>query len=145
MVQAADFWKCDDSADGLYRPRIWRISLQREMEPAAMVIRKVRTQRAPQRLFTKNNHMVQTFSANRADYAFHVSTLPGRPGSAKDFLDIHYCDLPAELLPIDPVSISQQILRCGIEGKGFEHLLRGPFRGRMSRHVEVDNASSIMG
>jgi hypothetical protein len=52
--------------------------------------------------------------------------------------------LLAELLPVDPITISQQIFPCGVERKGFEHLLRGPFRRRMSRDVEVDNASSIM-
>jgi len=38
----------------------------------------------------------------------------------------------------------QQIFRCGVEWKGFEHLLRRPFRCGMSRNVEVHNASSIM-
>jgi hypothetical protein len=53
-------------------------------------------------------------------------------------------DLLAELLPVDPITISQQIFRCGVEWKGFEHLLRGPSRRGMSRDVEVDNAPSIM-
>src|SRR5262249_44510941 len=41
-------------------------------------------------------------------------------------------------------TVSQQILRCGVERKGFEHLLRGPFSRSMSRDIEVDNASPIM-
>ena len=109
-----------------------------------MVIRKVRPQRTAQRLFIKDDHMVETFSSNRADDSFHVSALPRRPGSAEDFLDIHDCHLVAELLSIDPIAISQQISRHCIEWKSFDHLLCGPFGRRMSRHVEVDNTSSIM-
>ena len=88
--------------------------------------------------------MVQAFTANRTDDTFDVSALPRGPRSAEDFFDIHYSDLIAELLPVNPISISQQIPRRRIEGKGFEHLLRGPFRGRVSRNIEMDNASSIM-
>jgi len=88
--------------------------------------------------------MIQTFSADRADHAFHVSALPWRERGAKNFFDIHDFDLLAKLLSVDAVTISQQVFRCGVEGKGFEHLLRGPFRRRMSRDVEVDNAPSIM-
>jgi len=88
--------------------------------------------------------MVQTFTANRTDDAFDVSSLPRRPRSAKDFFDIHYRDLIAKLLAIDSISISQQISRRGIKRKGFEHLLRRPFRRWMSCDVEVHDASSIV-
>src|SRR5262245_27565322 len=47
-------------------------------------------------------------------------------------------------MPIDPISIAQQISRCRIERKGFEHLLGGPFSRRMRRDVEVDNPASIV-
>src|SRR5215471_4820509 len=36
------------------------------------------------------------------------------------------------------------MLRCGVERKGFEHLLRRPFRRWMSCDVEVHDASSIV-
>src|SRR5215471_2520006 len=88
--------------------------------------------------------MVQTFSADRPDHTFHVSALPRRARGAKNFFDIHDFDLLAELLPVDPITISQQIFRCGVERKGFQHLLRGPFRRRMSRDIEMDDASAIM-
>ena len=88
--------------------------------------------------------MVQAFTANRTDDAFDVSSVPRRPRSAEDFVDIHYRDLIAELLAIDVISISQQILRCALEWKGFEHLVRRPFRRWMSCDVEVHDASSIV-
>src|SRR5215471_10056071 len=88
--------------------------------------------------------MVQTFTANRTDDAFDVSSLPRRPRGAEHFFDIHCRDLVAELLAIDSISISQQISRRGIKRKGFEHLLRRPFGRRVSRNVEVHDASSIV-
>ena len=92
----------------------------------------------------EHDHMIQTFSTDRADHAFHASAVPGRSRSAKNFFDIHDFDLFAELLSVDPITISQQIFRCGVEGKGFEHLLRGPFGRGMSCHVKVDDTSAIM-
>src|SRR5215813_9524090 len=88
--------------------------------------------------------MIQTFSADRADHAFHVSALPGRSRGAENLFDIHDFDLFAELLSIDPITISQQIFRCCVEGKGLEHLLRGPFGRGMTCHVKVDDTSAIM-
>ena len=43
----------------------------------------------------------------------------------------------AELLSVDPITISQQISRCCVERKGFEDLLRSPFGRRMNRDVKV--------
>src|SRR5690349_12172097 len=88
--------------------------------------------------------MVQTFSANRTDDTFDVSSLQRRPRSAEHFFDIHYRDLVTELLAIDSISISQQILRRSIKRKGFAHLLRRPFRRWVSCDVEVHDASSIV-
>src|SRR5215831_19931925 len=88
--------------------------------------------------------MVQTFTADRTDHAFDVSSLPRRSRSAEDFFDIHYRDLVAKLLAIDSISISQQISRRGIKRKGFAHLLRRPFGRWMSCDVEVHDASSIV-
>src|SRR5262244_399535 len=88
--------------------------------------------------------MVQTFTANRTNNAFDVSSLPRRPRSAEDFFNIHCRDLLAELLAIDSISISQQISRRGIKRKGFEQLLRCPFRRWMSCDVEVHDTSPIV-
>src|SRR5215831_5298666 len=88
--------------------------------------------------------MAQAFTPNRTDDPFDVSALPRRPRSAENFFDIHYRDLIAELLAIDSISISHQISRRRIEGKGFKHLLRCPFRRWMSCDVEVHDASSIV-
>jgi len=86
--------------------------------------------------------MVQTFSPDRADDAFHVSALPGRPRSAKNFIDIHDLDLLAELLSVDSITIAQQIFRCGVER--LQASAAPPIPQRMSRDIKVNNASSVM-
>ena len=50
--------------------------------------RKVRVQRRAQRVFTKNDHMVQTVTADRTDDAFDVSSLPRRSRSAEHFFEL---------------------------------------------------------
>jgi hypothetical protein len=43
------------------------------------------------------------------------------------------------------VAIAQQVARELIKGKSFTQLLSRPFRRRMRGHVEVDNATPVMG
>src|SRR5215469_8413954 len=88
--------------------------------------------------------MVEAFTANRTDDAFDVSSLPRRPRTLSTSLIFICRDLIAELLAIDSISISQQISRRGIKRKGFDYLLRRPFRRWMSCDVEVHDASSIV-
>src|SRR3990172_1117306 len=88
--------------------------------------------------------MIQTFSADRADHALNVSTLPRRPPSTEDFFDPHHFELFWNLLSVNPVPISQKVFRRAVERKSFDDLLRGPLCRRMSRNIEVDDASAIM-
>ena len=57
---------------------------------------------------------------------------------------MHNGDLVAEFLAVDSITISQQISWCGVERKGFPHLLRRPFRGGVSCDVKVDDTSTVM-
>ena len=97
-----------------------------------------------QRVFIEDDHMVQTLAAYRSDDTFHVCALPRRSRSAEHFVDVHDLELLAELLPVDPISVSEQIFRRGVERKSFAHLLCGPFGCGMGCDVEVDNAASVV-
>src|SRR5262249_18680563 len=50
-----------------------------------------------------------------------------------------------KLESINPIAISQEIFRCGVEGNSFDDLLCGPLCRWMGGHVEMDDASAIMG
>src|SRR5260370_18358567 len=88
--------------------------------------------------------MVQAFPPNGTNDSFNISPLPWRAGRPKNFFDVHDFDLLAEFESVNTIPIAQQIFRRGIERKSLHDLLSGPFRCRMSRDVEMHNASTVM-
>src|SRR5690349_11559977 len=57
---------------------------------------------------------------------------------------MHDFDLLAKFMAINAITISQEIFRCCVKGKGFDDLLSGPFRRWMSGNVEVEDAPPVM-
>ena len=49
-----------------------------------------------------------------------------------------------EVLAENLVTVAQQITRRTVPRKGLAKLLGCPFRSRMSRHAEVENASPVV-
>src|SRR5260370_24068527 len=88
--------------------------------------------------------MVQAFAPNGTNDSFNISPLPWRAGRPKNFFDVHDFDLLAEFESVNTIPIAQQIFRRGIERKSLHDLLSGPFGRRMSRDVEMLNASTVM-
>lgn len=79
VMQAAEDGFTDDLAIRLNRPMYRRILLKRHVRSADVVIFiDVFVQHAMQMSFIKNNHVVQTLSAQRADDAFCNRILPWR-------------------------------------------------------------------
>ena len=79
-----------------------------------------------------------------SDHTLHVGPLPWRPRRSEHFFDLHDGDLLAKRMPINAISIPQQIFRCQIKREGFQNLPRRPFGRRMRRNVKVHQASTIM-
>ncbi len=94
--------------------------------------------------FPKNDHMVQAVSADGTDQPLHVGPLPGAGWSGEDFLNVHALDSLAKVPPVDVVSISQQVTRCGVFRKGFHHLLPCPESRGILRDVEVNHTPAAM-
>jgi hypothetical protein len=59
-------------------------------------------------------------------------------------VDVHDFELLSEFVPVDPITISQEILWCAVKGEGFDDLLCGPLRCRMDRHVELKDGSAVV-
>ena len=72
------------------------------------------------------DHDRQAFTANGADDAFHVGTLPRGPRCRQNFLDSHGFHILRKLTAEDPVAVSNQITRNLVKGKGLPELLRSP-------------------
>jgi len=98
MMQAADLWKGDNGAGRrwLYGSRLRTILVEREMRAASVVILKVCRQHSAQVTLIEDNHMIETFAADRADDAFDIGVLPWRSRCSDDLLDGHRLDTIAE-------------------------------------------------
>lgn len=53
--------------------------------------------------------------------------------------------MPGEVVAKDWIPVSQQIARRRVPGERIAKLLGRPFRSRMNRHVEVQNAPPLVG
>src|SRR5450432_3982061 len=89
--------------------------------------------------------MIETLAPDRADHTLDVSPLPRRSRRTKQVLDAHISNLLCEVIAKDSITVSQQVTRCSVPGEGISKLLGRPFRGRMSRDVEVQDAPPLMG
>jgi hypothetical protein len=68
---------------------------------------EVISQDSAQVIFTDDDQMIETLSANRANYAFRVWILERRSWRGGDFFDLHPCHSMAKLFSIDLTSISE--------------------------------------
>src|SRR4051794_36092546 len=114
------------------------------MTATVMVIVEEQSEMARQTGLVENDDVVQALAPNRADHALDVGSLPGRARCRKHLFDSHGLDLLHKLLAEDPVPVAQQIAGCGLPGKGFPQLVRGPLGGRMSRDRKMQDATSMM-
>ena len=92
----------------------------------------------------KDDEVVQTLSADRADEPLGVWILPGAAGRREDFLDLQRRDTRPNVAAINAVPIPQQIARSVMLGEGLDNLLRRPGRGGVFRHVEVQHLPTTM-
>ena len=79
MMQATDFRDGDDSSDAamLNRAGVGAILVERKMRPGSMIVIDIRGQDAAQMALVEDQDVIQTFAANRTDYALYISVLPG--------------------------------------------------------------------
>src|SRR5262245_66539172 len=107
MMQPADLRDCDDLAllrrFDLSRSR--RVPLQCLMRSGVVIIIDVIPQGPAQVIFTDDDQMIETLSADRANYAFGVRILERRSRRRGDLFDLHPCRSTAKLFSIDLISI----------------------------------------
>ena len=92
----------------------------------------------------KDDEVVQTLSADRADEPLGVWILPWAAGRREDFLDLERSDTRPNVVAINTVAIPQEIARSVVLGEGLDNLLRRPGRGGVVRHVEVQHLAPTM-
>jgi hypothetical protein len=116
------------------------------MRPGSVVVLDVALYNSPQMGFAQDDDVIHTLTADRTDHTLGIGILPGRAWCDDHFIDAHVPNSAAKVVAIDPIAVSDKILRLAtVGGKGFNDLLRCPHGRRVHGHVEVDDAPSAMG
>ena len=92
----------------------------------------------------EDDDVIQKFPAKASDYALNIGVLPGRGRCGDNLVNTLARHPSLNLITIYTIAVSQQTLRGRIERKRFHDLLGCPLRGRMFRHVKVDDSPAIM-
>ena len=78
MMQTTDLWEGDNLAcrGRLYAARLRTILVEREMGSGPVMVLKIPRQDAAQVMLVKDDDVIQTFAADRADEALDIGVLP---------------------------------------------------------------------
>jgi len=114
------------------------------MSPCTVIVREVAGEDVAQVRLAQNEDVVQTFTPHRTGQPLHERILPRTVRRREDFLDAEVLHSAPEPLAIDVVAIAEAVLRRGCRS-GVHDLLGRPVRGGVLGHVEVDNASAMVG
>src|SRR5215475_4631793 len=114
------------------------------MRARVVIIVEVISQGTAEVIFADDDQMIETLSANRADYAFGVWILEGRSRRGDHFFDLHPLHSQSEFCPVNLISIPEQIARRRVFREGFDELSGRPFGRRMRCNIEVDDLTSVM-
>ena len=91
-----------------------------------------------------DDHVVQTFAADRSDDALDERILPRRPGRDHDLFDTHPLNPSMENRTVRRISVSQQIPRRGVPRKGLRNLVGKPHLGGILGHAEMNDFSPVV-
>ena len=147
MVQPADFGPRHDTtgAGRLDGARLGRVLAERKVRSRALVIRDVRSKHLSEMPLVEHDHVVQTLATDGPDDAFDVGILPGRPRCGADRRETARGDGSTECRIEGRVTVVQQEPRGGIVGACVAELLSGPLGCGMLRHVDVQDATAVVG
>jgi hypothetical protein len=93
----------------------------------------------------QDEDMVETLAPDRADKPFHEGILPRTLGDREDFMGPHASHSLPDGLAVNLIAIAEEIGRCRVFGEGLYDLLGGPGSGGMLSHVEVEDATAVVG
>src|SRR5215471_5590805 len=93
----------------------------------------------------KHNHMIEALPPNGTNHSLDVGSLPRGARRGQHFMDAHVSHLSSELIPEDSIAVAEEIAREMLEGKCLPQLLSRPLGGGVGGHIEVKNATTVMG
>src|SRR5262245_12771816 len=131
MMQVTDFGNRDDRTERwlVDQPSVGCILVEREMSAGPVIVREVRGEDASQVPLAENDDMVQALAPHRTDEALRKGIRPRATRGGEEFLDPHTLYALPKRVPVDAVTIVQQIGGCGVVREGVHDLLGGPVGG----------------
>ncbi len=109
-----------------------------------MIIAKVTLKNAAQMAVVENDQVIEALTTYASNNPFGVWILPRASWSRPHFPNTHSLDSVLEVLPIDSISITNQIAGRLILRKGFDDLLCRPRRRRMFGHIKVNDSAAFV-
>src|SRR5438128_9549725 len=91
-----------------------------------------------------NDYVIEAFAADASDDSLRIRILPRASWSRPHFPNTHSLNSVLEVLPIDSISITNQIAGRLILRKGFDDLLCRPCRRRMFGHIKVNDSAAFV-
>jgi len=93
----------------------------------------------------ENDDVIQAFAPHRTDQPFHIRRLPGRVGRDAEFLQTQGLGAVLELLPVNAVAVTKQVLWGRSKGEGFPELPGSPGRRGALHDVKVEHLAALVG
>ena len=93
----------------------------------------------------EHDHMIEAFATNGSDHPLDIGSLPRRARCRQDFANAHVSHVFSEVIAKDRIVVAQEVARELGKGKCLAQLLSGPICGRVGGHIEVQDATPVMG
>jgi len=93
----------------------------------------------------EHDHMIEAFATNGSDHPLDIGSLPRRARCRQDFANAHVSHVFSEVIAKDRIAVAQEVARELGKGKCLARLLSGPICGRVGGHIEVQDATPVMG
>ena len=93
----------------------------------------------------EHDHMIEAFATNGANHPLDIGSLPRRARCRQDFANAHVSQVFSEVIAKDRIAVAQEVARELCKGKCLAQLLPGPICGRVGGHIEVQDATPVMG
>src|ERR1019366_2713450 len=125
------------------RTRNRRILVQGSMRSDAIILVGVGFQGPTQMHLAQDNDVVYTLTPDRSDQPFGKAVLPGRGWCGRLVPDAHGAQSARDDAAIDPVAITDEVMRSLIPGKCLRYLSCNPFGRGSCCDVDPDEVSAI--
>src|ERR1700738_1287173 len=113
------------------------------MSSDAVAIVRIRSQDSAQMHLAQDNDVIHTFTSDRSDQPFGKAILPRRGWCGRLVPDPHGTQSACDDAAIDPVAITDDVVRNLIPRKRLRYLTCNPFCRRICCDVDPDQVSAV--